>query len=103
VVQKHYPNSFRETPLQGILTDLGVDRFTIAGMMTHMCVHAAARAAVDLGYSCRVAGDACATKALTWNDQLVPAQHVHTAFLAALAGSYCPVTTVDEILAGLNA
>jgi nicotinamidase-related amidase len=103
VVQKHYPNSFRETPLQGILTNLGVDRLTIAGMMTHMCVHAAARAAVDLGYSCRVAGDACATKALIWNDQLVPAPHVHAAFLAALTGSYCPVTTVDAILAGLNA
>jgi nicotinamidase-related amidase len=103
VVQKHYPNSFRETPLQDILTGLGVDKLTIAGMMTHMCVHAAARAAVDLGYSCRVAADACATKALTWNDQMVPAPHVHAAFLAALASSYCQVTTVDEIIAGLNA
>jgi nicotinamidase-related amidase len=47
VVEKRYANSFRETPLLEMLRGLGVKRLVIAGMQTHMCVEAAARAPIS--------------------------------------------------------
>ena len=98
VIQKHYPNSFRETGLQDCLESLGVQTLVIAGMMTHMCVDATARAAFDLGYTCIVAGDACATKELTFEGNKVPAENVQGAFLAALGAMYARVVRVAELV-----
>ncbi len=61
-----------------------LERVIVAGMMTHMCVDATARAAADLGFQVLVAADACATRALTYGGTTIPAEHVHKAFLAAL-------------------
>ena len=36
VVVKHFPNAFRETKLQGILTQHAVTELTVVGMMTNM-------------------------------------------------------------------
>jgi len=101
VIQKHFPNSFRGTPLQEQLRGLGVDHLVIAGMMTHMCVDATTRAAFDLGFSCSLAHDACATRALAFGGQNVPAAQVHAAFVAALAGLYAKVQGAAEIAAEL--
>ncbi len=98
IIQKHYPNSFRETGLLEHLHANQVKRLVIAGMMTHMCVEATTRAAFDLGFECLVAADACATKDLSFQGQAVPAGHVHAAFLAALQGTYAKVLTVEEII-----
>ena len=43
VVQKHFPNGFRETRLLEVLRAQGVDRLAICGMMTQMCVDATVR------------------------------------------------------------
>jgi nicotinamidase-related amidase len=102
VFQKHYPNSFRETPLLDHLRGLGVTRLVIIGMMTHMCVEATTRAAFDYGYECLVAHDACATRALSFGGVNVPADHVHRSFLAALNGTYAEVLSADEIIARLR-
>ena len=64
VVQKHFPNAFRETRLNDLLRTDGASRLVICGMMTHMCVDATVRAASDLGFECILAQDACATRAL---------------------------------------
>jgi nicotinamidase-related amidase len=98
VIQKHYPNSFRETTLLEYLHTVQATRLVIAGMMTHMCVEATTRAAFDFGLECLVAADACATKELSFQGQVVPAAQVHLAFLAALQGMYARVLTVDEVL-----
>lgn len=102
LVQKHYPNAFRETNLLDLLQEWDIERVIITGMMTHMCVDATARAAADLGFKVMVAEDACATRALTYGDTVVPAEHVHKAFLAALK-SYGQVMPVEQILAHLAA
>ncbi len=62
VLQKRFPNGFRETGLQDALSAAGVDRLAICGMMTQMCVDATTRAAFDLGFRCNVAADACAAR-----------------------------------------
>ncbi len=102
LVQKHYPNSFRETNLLELLKGWGVQRVIIAGMMTHMCVDATARAAADLGFQVIVAADACATRDLKYGDTAIPADHVHKAFLAALK-SYGQVMTAEQIIVQLAA
>ncbi len=98
VFEKHFPNSFRGTALVGHLQTNGIERLVIAGMMTHMCIDATTRAAWDLGFSCVVAHDACATKSLSFLGQTVPAAQVHHAFLAALTGMYASTPSVAEIL-----
>lgn len=103
VFQKHFPNSFRETPLLEHLKREQIERVVIAGMMTHMCVDATVRAAFDFGFQCLVAEDACATRALTHEGKTVRAEDVHRAFLAALNGTYSKVLKTDEIISGLKA
>jgi nicotinamidase-related amidase len=100
LVQKHFPNSFRETQLLELLKGWGTERIIVCGMMTHMCVDATARAGVDLGFQLILAADACATRALTYGETKIPAEHVHKAFLAALK-SYGQVLTVEEIITHL--
>jgi nicotinamidase-related amidase len=101
IIQKHFPNSFRETSLLEHMKGLGVERLVICGMMTHMCVDATVRAAVDYGYPVLLAADACATRALTYGETQIPAGQVHKAFLAALK-SYGQVLTTDEVLAQIR-
>ena len=98
IVYKHYPNSFRETNLLDLLKGWGIERVVITGMMTHMCVDATVRAAADLGFDVIVAEDACATRDLQYGDTLIPAEHVHKAFLAALK-SYGRVMKSEAVLA----
>lgn len=101
IFQKHYPNSFRDTPLLDALRGLAVERLVICGMMTHMCIDATVRAAYDLGFENRLAADACATKDLSYNGQLIPAASVHASFLAALNGTFARVMAADAVLEDL--
>jgi nicotinamidase-related amidase len=98
VFQKHFPNSFRETQLLETLRKQDVDDLIVAGAMSHMCVDATVRAACDLGFSCTVIEDACATRDLEFRGIPVPAAHVHRAFMAALHGAYAKVMTAEEFL-----
>ena len=77
VIQKVFPNGFRNTPLLEHLKKEGITNLVIAGMMTHMCVDATARAAFDHGFQCTVVHNACATRALSFGEVTVPARQVH--------------------------
>lgn len=101
LIQKNFPNSFRETPLLHHLRDKQITHLVIAGMMTQMCVDSTVRAAADLGFACSLAHDACATKALSFGGMTVPAESVHAAFLAALNGLFAKLQSVDELCAGI--
>jgi nicotinamidase-related amidase len=102
IVYKHEPNSFLNTNLIEILREWKTERLVITGMMTHMCVDATARAAVDLGFQVIVAEDACASRDLQYDDTTIPADLVHKSFLAALTW-YGKVMKSDEIIALLAA
>lgn len=95
--QKHFPNSFRKTPLLECLRQQEITQLVIAGMMTHMCIDSTTRAAADLGFQCVLAHDACATKALSFGGVTVPAEHVQAAYLAALDGLFAKVLSVDAV------
>jgi nicotinamidase-related amidase len=98
VIAKNFPNSFRDTDLLDHLRSEGVTDLVVCGMMTHMCVDATVRAAKDLGFSCTLIGDACATRELEIGTKTVAATDAHTAFLAALNYFYATVKTADEYL-----
>ena len=102
VIQKHFPNCFRETALETRLEAAATRHLIIAGMMTHMCVDATVRQAFDLGYRITLAADACATREQSFGGQTIAAAQVHGAFLAALNGLYAKVLPVEEIIPTLE-
>ncbi len=98
VIEKHYPNSFRETGLAAFLEREGIDRVVAVGMMSHICVDATVRAASDAGYKCLLAHDACATRDLNFEGIDVSAKEVHAAFMAALSAVYAQVESTRKII-----
>ena len=98
VIQKHFPNSFRETPLLGELKDTGVENVVISGAMSHMCIDATTRAAADFGFGCTVVHDACATRNLDFGNKRILAQDVHASFMAALGSAYAKVLSCKDLI-----
>ncbi len=97
VIQKHYPNSFRETTLKEKLQEKKIKDLVICGAMSHMCVDTTVRVAFDLGYNVELISDACATKDLTYQGEVIEAKDVHNAFMASLNGVFCEVKNIEEI------
>ncbi len=92
VIPKSLPNAFARTNLDATLKAGGRPQLILGGFMTHMCVSATAKAAVDLGYRTTVVANATATRDLP--DPLggqMPADQVHRAALTALADRFAIV------------
>ncbi|EGC28603.1 hypothetical protein DICPUDRAFT_159949 [Dictyostelium purpureum] len=92
-------NSFLNTGLESILRKNNIKKLVITGMMSHMCVDSATRAAKDLGWSdITVIEDCCATRDLTFGNKTVKAEDVHAAYMSALAFAFAKVITTEEYL-----
>ena len=98
VIEKYFPNAFRDTDLLKVLKQSDVDEAVICGAMTHMCVDATTRAAFDWGFRCTVIEDACATRNLEYKGTTVEADKVQAAFMAALAVPYAKVTSAKDFI-----
>lgn len=98
IIQKHYPNSFRQTGLEEHLKKHAIAELVICGMMTHMCIDTTTRAAFDLGFRCQLVHDACATKSLGFAGHTVAAQQVQIAYLAGLHGIFAECVSTAELL-----
>lgn len=98
VIIKHSPDSFLNTGLEQELRDRHIERLVMCGMMSHMCIDTTVRAAKRLGFSVLLAEDACTTKDLIWNDELIPAETVHRTMMAALSGTFAQVEKTKTIL-----
>lgn len=98
IIIKNFPNSFLKTDLENKLRAKGVTKVVVIGMMTHMCIDATVRAAVDLGFETTLIEDACATRELSYQGKVVPAEQVHTAFVSALQSMYCTVISTEDFL-----
>ena len=59
--------------------------------MIHMCVDTTVRAAMDYGCQVKPVADACATMDLELNGEVIPAETVHKAFIAALDGVFATI------------
>lgn len=61
LIQKHVPDSFHETELQEVLTEMGIERLVITGIQTDICIEATSRRASELGYDVTVVSNAHST------------------------------------------
>lgn len=93
LVEKTLPNAFAGTPLQALLEGMGRRELVFAGFMTHMCVEATARAAVDFGYRCAVIAAATATRDLPdpLGGPAITAAEVQRNALAALGDRFATI------------
>ena len=98
VIVKNYPNSFRDTNLHQFLQAQNLNKLVICGAMSHMCIDTTTRAAADLGYSCTLISDACATRDLVFNEQNVTAANVQIAYMAALNSTFAQVIPTGQFL-----
>ena len=92
IVDKALPNAFAGTDLAKQLAVSGRKNLIVGGFMTHMCVSASVRAALDHGYRSTVVAAACGTRDLP--DPLggvQTADAVHRATLAALGDRFAVV------------
>ncbi len=88
VIVKYAPNSFLNTELDAYLKSLGIEKLIVCGMMTHMCVDATVRSAMDYGYAVDLIAEGCATRDLTLGDVTIPAETVQETYLASLSGVF---------------
>lgn len=92
LIDKTLPNAFAGTTLDDHIKETGRTHLIVGGFMTHMCVSATVRAALDHGYMSTVVADACATRDLPdGQGGVVPAADLHRAELAALSDRFATV------------
>ncbi|QSE76936.1 cysteine hydrolase [Lactococcus taiwanensis] len=97
IIEKNFPNSFKNTQLLDILQYFKVEQVVITGMMTHMCVDSTTRAAAELGFKPILLTDATATRSLNYLGEEVTAKQVQISYLAALQ-NFAILQTVDTFL-----
>lgn len=102
VITKQQVNAFLDTDLLSLLRKDSVEQLVICGMQTHMCVEAAVRAAHDYGFKCILAEDACATRALQYQEMIIPARNVHYSTVSSLEGTYATIVTTEAFLKDLS-
>ena len=102
VITKNFVNSYKETDLLSYLKQHEITNVVICGMMTHVCVEAAARASADYGFKVTVISDACATRDVTLNADTVQSNDVHQSTLATIKDYYGTVKTSYEYLKAAN-
>ena len=85
----------RHLPLAQILQNRGIRDLILAGVTTEVCVHSTLREAVDRGYRCVLAADACGSAH----------PHLHEAALQMVAvegGVFGRVAASDSLIAELE-
>ena len=95
---KHYPNAFWQTKLEEYFKEKNIEYLILAGMMTHMCVSATARAAMERGFGTTIIQDACATHSLEFDGAVIPGETVHKTALAELT-LFSKITPLNSFLA----
>jgi len=86
VPKEHYSAFFR-TNLEESLSQQGITRVVVCGVMTHLCVDTTVRHAFLLGFKPVVVADACCSKTRAF----------HWAALTALGHGFAEIVCTDEI------
>lgn len=97
VVEKTLPNAFAGTGLKACLEEYGADKVVLLGFMTHMCVSATARVALDLGFRAFIDAPSCTTRSLPdGRGGVIAADTVHAIALAELADRFAVVNWTGQ-------
>lgn len=99
IVYKTAPNAFT-AELRALITAANDLPVVICGFMTHMCVSATARAALDAGLDATVVSDACATRSLpsATSGAAISAATIHESALSELADLFAIVVDTNQML-----
>ncbi|MCI5074609.1 cysteine hydrolase family protein [Oricola sp.] len=101
VIRKTLPNAFAGTDLDAALKATGRGKLLIVGFMTHMCVSATTRAAIDAGFMSTIVAGACATRDLPdGTGGVITADEVHRVALAELADRFAIIVHDPDFYAG---
>jgi nicotinamidase-related amidase len=99
IIEKELPNAFAKTPLHLALQATERKSIVLAGFMTHMCISATARSALDHAWRATVVADASATRDLpdSLGGEAIPAAVIHRAALAEIADRFAVVARVADL------
>ena len=108
VIVKRLPNAFAgtglEARLKAIAAATGRKNVILAGFMTHMCISATARAALDLGIAATVVATACATRSIPSPfSGVIAARMVHETALAELADRFATIVANAAAISSASA
>jgi len=95
LIEKSYGDSFEDTSLETVLSDLGVGKLIVVGAQTDACIRSTLHGAFARGYDATLVGDAHTTEDLStwgapppeqviahtnlyWNDQRAPGRTAGT-------------------------
>lgn len=100
VIKKNLPDSFADTDLNDRIKKSGKNDLVVVGFMTHACISATVRSALNYGYHTTVIANACATRDLpaVQNSDVIAASTVHDATMAALSDLFARVISDDKAL-----
>ena len=88
LVEKSYGDSFEDTILEAVLSDLGVGRLVVVGAQTDACIRSTLHGAFARGYDATLVGDAHTTEDLTaWGapppDQVIAHTNLYWSYQTA--------------------
>jgi nicotinamidase-related amidase len=100
LVEKHYGDSFEDTTLETVLSDLGVGRLVVAGAQTDECVRSTLHGAFVRGYDATLVSDAHTTEDLSaWGapppDQVIAHTNLYWKYHSAPGRTAGTVETKD--------
>jgi nicotinamidase-related amidase len=100
VVEKHYGDSFEDTTLETVLSDLGVGRLVVTGAQTDQCVRATLHGALVRGYDTTLVSDAHTTEDQTeWGapppEKVIAHTNLYWTYETAPGRTAGTVTTAD--------
>jgi nicotinamidase-related amidase len=101
VIEKSLPNAFAGTELENAIEATGKKEIILAGFMTHMCIEATARSALDHGLKATVVASAAATRDLPdpLTGGIVSAAEVHRNALTALSDRFAVIAPDTKAIA----
>jgi nicotinamidase-related amidase len=106
-IEKTYGDSFEDTNLESVLSDLGVGRLIVAGAQTDMCVRSTLHGALARGYDATLVSDAHTTEDQTeWGapppDKVIAHTNLYWKYQTAPGRTAGTVETKDVDFAGLK-
>ncbi len=107
LIEKSYGDSFEDTTLETVLSDLGVGRLVVVGAQTDACIRSTLHGALTRGYDVTLVGDAHTTEDKTeWGapppDQVIAHTNLYWTFQTAPGRTAGTVETEDVDFRGTS-
>lgn len=107
IIEKNYGDSFEDTRLESVLSDLSVGRLVVVGAQTDACIRSTLHGAFTRGYDATLVGDAHTTEDQTsWGapppDQVIAHTNLYWKYQSAPGRTAGTVDTKDVDFGGTS-